>query len=61
MVLSEMERDLCAAPSVINRYVKITESNSCNATVTAAVFLTPLFVLTSKFMTGKLSRLFYIN
>jgi hypothetical protein len=59
MVLSEMERDLCASPSVINRYVKINKRNSCNATFTVADLLTPVFVFTSKFMTGKLSRLLY--
>jgi hypothetical protein len=60
MVLSEMERDLCASPSVINRSVKINESNSCNATFTVEALLTPVFVFTSRFATGKLSMLLYI-
>jgi hypothetical protein len=59
MVLSEMEKDLCASPSVINRYIKINKSNSCNVTFTAVVLPTPVFVFTFKFMTGKLSRLLY--
>jgi len=60
MVLSEMDRDLCAAPSLINRHVEISESYSCiAATFTATALLTPHFVFTSKFMTGKLSRLLH--
>jgi len=44
MVLSEMDRDLCAAPSVINRYVKISESNSCIATTFTAMALIFLYL-----------------
>jgi hypothetical protein len=38
MVLSEMETDIHASPSVINRHRKINENNSCS-TFAAAVSL----------------------